>query len=79
MSLHYLDDFILEAKDYSEALSQKNTLTTVWEKLGVPMEVSKLEEPYQTLKFLGIDVDVTKSQMHLPEDKLFQLKNNWPS
>jgi len=42
MSFHYLDDFILVAKNYSEALSQKNTLTTVWEKLGVPMEVSKL-------------------------------------
>ena len=44
MSLHYLDDLILVAKDYSEALSQKNILT-VWEKLGVPMEVSKLEVP----------------------------------
>ena len=54
MSLHYLDDFILVAKDYSEALSQKNILTTVWEKLGLPMEVSKLEGPTQKLKFLGM-------------------------
>jgi len=54
MSLHHLDDLISVAKDDSEALSQKNTLTAVWEKLGVPMEVSKLG-PSQMLKFLGID------------------------
>ena len=59
---------------YSEAVSQKNTLTTAWEKLGVPMEVSKLEGASQTLKFLGIDVDVTKLQLRLPDDKFLQLK-----
>jgi len=54
ISLHYLDNFTLVSKEYSQAIDQKNTLTTVWEKLGVPMEVSKLEGPSQTLKFLGI-------------------------
>jgi len=37
------------------------------------MEVSKLEGASQTLKFLGIDVDVTKLQLRLP-DKFLQLK-----
>jgi len=74
LSLHYLDDFIFVAKDYSEAVSQKNTLTKIWEKLGVPMEVSKLEGPSQTLKFLGIEVDTARLQLRLPEDKLSQLK-----
>ena len=61
--LHYLDDFILVAKNHSEAIIQKNTLTTAWEKLGVPMEVSKLEGPSQTLKFLGIEVDTVNLQL----------------
>ena len=77
--LHYLDDFILVAKNHSEAIIQKNTLTTVWEKLGVPMEVSKLEGPSQTLKFLGIEVDTVNLQLHLPEDKLSQLKKELAS
>ena len=38
------------------------------------MEVSKLEGASQTLKFLGIDVDVTKLQLRLPDDKFLQLK-----
>ena len=72
--LHYLDDFILVAKDYAEATAQKNILIKVWEKLGVPMEHSKLEGPSQSLKFLGIEVDTVNLQLRLPEDKLSQLK-----
>ena len=72
--LHYLDDFILVAKDYAEATAQKNILIKVWEKLGVPMEHSKLEGPSQSLKFLGIEIDTVNLQLRLPEDKLSQLK-----
>ena len=79
MLLHYLDDFILVTKDHSEAIIQKNIVITTWDKLGVPMEPSKLEGPSQTLKFLGIKVNTVNLQLHLPEDKLCQLKKELAS
>ena len=79
MLLHYLDDFILVTKDHSEAIIQKNIVITTWDKLGVPMEPSKLEGPSQTLKFLGIKVNTVNLQLRLPEDKLCQLKKELAS
>jgi len=41
--LHYLDNCILVAKDHQSVLSQKRTVISTFERLGVPLEVSKLE------------------------------------
>jgi len=73
-TLHYLDDFILISNDQPSAEAQKQCLVSLWEKLGVPMELSKLEGPSQSLQFLGIEVDTTSLQLRLPEDKLERLK-----
>ena len=48
--LHYLDDFILEAENMHSALS-------IFGKLNIPIEISKLEGPSSCLTFLGIEVD----------------------
>ena len=41
--LHYLDDFILVAESPHLALQQKDILLAIFEKLNIPIEVSKLE------------------------------------
>ena len=51
--IHYLDDYILVAKEKDEADYQKSQLV----ELGVPIEPSKLKGPSQCLSFLGIEED----------------------
>ena len=73
-TLHYLDDFILVASDQASAEAQKQSLVSLWARLGVPMEHSKLEGPSQSLQFLGIEIDTVSLQPRLPDDKLQCLK-----
>jgi len=54
-SLHYLDDFFIVSPSQTSAEFDKQVLVSLWERLGVPMEMSKLDGPSQTIKFLGID------------------------
>ena len=72
--LHYLDDFILVAKDQPSAVLQKELLIANFQRLGVPMEESKLEGPTSCLTFLGIEVDTISLQLRLPQEKLLNLK-----
>ena len=72
--LHYLDDFILVAKSLQLAERQKDILLSVFRKLNIPMEESKLEGPSPCLSFLGIEVDTASFQLRLPHDKLANLK-----
>ena len=72
--LHYLDDFIMVASNQASAVAQKQMLVSMWERLGVPMEVSKLEGPSQSIKFLGIEFDTVALQLRLPDEKLQRLK-----
>ena len=43
--LHYLDDFILVAKDQQSATLQKDLLVTSLQSIRVPIEQSKSEGP----------------------------------
>ena len=72
--LHYLDDFILVADSKQQAEDQKQILVSTCERLGVPLELSKLEGPSTCLTFLGIEVDTVAMQIRLPGSKLKNLK-----
>ena len=72
-SLHYLDDYIIVTRDRKEAELQKSTLQTVFDNLGVPLELSKLEGPSTCMTFLGIEVDSGSLQIRLPPEKLERL------
>ena len=74
--LHYLDDFILVARNLQLALRQKEALLAVFRNLDIPIEVSKLEGPSTCLTFLGIEVDTVSFQLRLPKDKLASLKDS---
>ena len=63
LSLHYLDDYILVTRDRQEAELQKSTLQSVFDSLGVPLELSKLEGPSTCMTFLAIEVDSDSLQL----------------
>ena len=72
--IHYLDDYVLVAKDREQADYQKAQLISTFTELGVPLEPSKLKGPSQCLSFLGIEVDSVARQLHLPQEKMKLLK-----
>jgi len=71
LGLHYLDDFILVASEHGAALSQKDS---IFSRLGVLLEESKLEGPSSCLTFLSIEVDTGTLQLSLTREKLTKLK-----
>ena len=72
--LHYIDDIILVAKSLISAERQNYILLSVFRKLNIPMEESKLEGLSPYLSSLCIEVDTASFQLHLPRDKLANLK-----
>ena len=72
--LHYLDNFILVTSYQALAEAQKQTLASVWVRPGTPKEVSKVGVPSQSLKFLGIKVNMVSFQLSLLDNKLQCLK-----
>ena len=72
--LHYVDDYILVASSKLKVEEQKQMLCSVFNKLKIPLETSKLEGPATHLSFLGIEVDTSLWQLKLPVEKLMKLK-----
>ena len=68
--LHYLDDYILVTSSKSEGEQQKQMLCSVFNKLKVPLQISKLEGPATCLSFLGLEVDTSLRQLRLSVEKL---------
>ena len=75
-SLHYLDDFIMVTDSIGKAHFQKDTFTSAFDSLGVPLEYFMLEGPSTCLTFLGIKVDTEALQLRLLKDKLSRLKSD---
>ena len=65
---------ILVASSKLEAEEQKQMLCSVFNKLKVPLETSKLKGPATCQSFLGIEVDTSLRQLRLPVEKLMKLK-----
>eukprot|EP00731_Ephydatia_muelleri_P009877 Em0005g463a len=49
------------------------TMLRVWEKLGIPVALDKLEGPATDITFLGITINTTLQQLRLPHDKLEEM------
>ena len=69
--LHYLDDFLTIGPP-SSTTCQKNLDITkeVCTYLGIPLTLEKLEDPRQSLTFLGIALDTSRMEVRLPQNKL---------
>ena len=73
--LHYLDDFLLLAPPSSDAcLSNLNIVKDACLQFGIPLALEKLEDPSQSLTFLGIVLDTQRMEAMLPDDKLLRIR-----
>ena len=73
--IHYLDDFLVwGAPGSEECANALATVTRVFNCLGLPVAVEKLEGPATCLGFLGFEVDSSLMEVRLPLKKLQELR-----
>ena len=73
--IHYLDDFLVLGEPGSEECGTAvQKLLGVFERLGNPVAVDKLEGPSTSLVFLGFELDTVASEVRLPRQKLEELQ-----
>ena len=74
--MHYLDDFLVFGEPSTLQCSKALQLAMEWcTRLGVPIAESKTEGPAEYITFLGIELDTSKGELRLPEEKLHRLQN----
>ena len=71
---HYLDDFIFWAPDAESCQRNLSMTINLADRLGLPVELSKVEGPATTLTFLGVEIDTVNGELRLPKEKLLCLK-----
>ena len=72
--IYYLDDFLLVGRRSSEECAEAlSTFLRVFNCLGLPVAIEKLEGPTSCLTFLGFPLDSCRMEIHLPHTKLVKL------
>ena len=73
--LHYLDDFLFLAAPNSQQGQEFRTVALqTLARLGIPVAAHKTEGPTTALAFLGIVVNTSTFELHLPMEKLTRLQ-----
>ena len=73
--LHYLDDFLTIGPPNSNSCQRNlDTIKQIWDILGVPLALEKVEGPAISLSFLGITLDTVAMEAKLPTKKLQRLQ-----
>ena len=73
--LHYLDNYLVVGRPESDECAYfLSTLTSLCDRLGLPIALEKLEGPACVLTFLGIEIDTLNMQLRLPHAKLLELR-----
>ena len=73
--IHYIDDFLTAGKPASPQCQQNLTcIEKACADLGVPLKREKVVGPTTSLDFLGIVLDTEAMELHLPDEKVTQLK-----
>ena len=73
--MHHLDNFTLFGAPSTPQCSQALQLAMDWcNRLGMPIEKSKTEGSAESITFLGIEIDTSKGELQLPEEKLCYLQ-----
>jgi len=73
---HYLDDFAVPGMPETEQCSRNlGLLKAVCSDLGIPPAPEKQAGPTTVIEFLGIIIDTSRQELHLPADKLVRLKD----
>ena len=67
---HYLDDFLTLGPPASDAcLSNLATCLVLYSDLGLPLHPNELEGPITSFTILGTELDSSKLQARLPQEK----------
>ena len=73
--LHYMDNFLVVGSPGSrECRDSLTTLLSVFNWLGLPVAMEKLEGPQSHLTFLGFELDATALVIWIPPEKLTELQ-----
>ncbi len=73
---HYIDDFIVVGRKGTDECERSLVcLKETCHALGMPLDSGKEEGPSEVITFLGIEVDSTKMELRLPQQKLEELRN----
>ncbi len=74
--LHYLDDLLFVGEPHSEQCEiDLRKLLAVFAELHIPVAEEKLEGPTTLLIFLGIEFDTLCMILHLPQEKIKELRS----
>ena len=69
-AFHYLDNFLIVGNPHTKDCTvQLPVLREVFEHLGIPVAMEKLEGPATVLTFLGIEIDTKEMILCLPTTK----------
>ena len=72
---HYLDDFLIVGPPASRQCEEDlQKLLVIFDRLHIPVAISKLEGPTERLTFLGIELDTQAMILRLPASKLDELR-----
>ena len=58
---------------FVECKNSMEAFQTLREQIGVPLSPTKIKGPYQTITYLGIEIDSTNMVIRLPREKLDKL------
>ena len=72
---HYQDDFLIVGPPASRQCEEDlQKLLVIFDRLHIPVAISKLEGPTERLTFLGIELDTQAMILRLPASKLDELR-----
>lgn len=72
--LHILDDFFIADVSRLQCLSSFSTFLRFFMSVNAPVVASKTLGPSQVLAFMGIELDTTRMEARLPNDKLLRTR-----
>ena len=67
---HYVDDFVIFAKDEMSCKNHLQSLLNICDDIGVPMAQEKTTDPATKVTYLGIELDCVARVARLPMEKI---------
>jgi hypothetical protein len=77
--LFLLDDFLAIDSPLTQGNETRNTLVSLCERLGIPLNDKKTEGPTTCLQYLGIELDTCAMEARLPREKMERIKEKLQS
>ena len=74
-AIHYLDNYLFFGPPLStQCANNLHTALSICESLGIPVAPDKVVGPATSLTYLGLELDSSMNEIHLPQDKLLRLR-----